>query len=48
MVDLDELAKTKTYFRKAEWFPTGKPNYQAVARAVKALDGELTIRWGEE
>ncbi|PSJ53652.1 hypothetical protein [Pseudaminobacter soli (ex Li et al. 2025)] len=48
MGDLDELAKTKGYFRKANWILRGKPNYRAIGRAVEALDGELTIRWREE
>lgn len=48
MGDLDELAKTKGYFRQAGWTVRGKPNYRAIGRVVEALDGELSICWREE
>lgn len=47
MVDLDEIAGTKTYFKRCRWNPCGL-NYRAIGRAVAALDGELTVRWREE
>lgn len=47
MVDLDEIAKTKTYFHKAGWHSQGV-NYEAIGRAVAALDGELCVRWRDE
>jgi len=44
MVDLDEIAGTKSYFRKGHWHKNGL-NYLAICRAVVALDGEITPRW---
>lgn len=46
MVDLDAMAKTKTYFQKANWL-NGNINYRAIGRAAKALDGLLAVRWQE-
>jgi hypothetical protein len=47
MVDLDEIAGTGNYFSKANWHTQGL-NAKAVYRAVKALDGELAVRWNDE
>ncbi len=47
MVDLDELAGTKLYFRKADWHKSGI-NYRAVCKAIVALDGEISVRWRDE
>jgi len=47
MGDLDKLAKTRGYFRRAGWRSAGM-NYRAIGRAVAALDGELTIHWRDE
>jgi hypothetical protein len=44
LADLDEEARTKLYFRKQTW-RRRKLNYKAIGLAVKALEGELTIRW---
>ncbi|PRD40426.1 hypothetical protein C5748_26995 [Phyllobacterium phragmitis] len=48
MRDLDELARTKRYFRQAGWLFKKRLNYQAIGRAVQALDGELTVRWRDQ
>jgi hypothetical protein len=47
MLDLDKLAKSKTYFRQADWRRSGL-NYRAIGRAVAALEGELTVHWRDE
>lgn len=47
MVDLDDIAGTGSYFSKANWHTQGL-NAKAVYRAVKVLDGELTVRWNDE
>ena len=47
MVDLDELAGTKCYFRKGDWHRSGI-NYLAVCKAIIALDGEISVRWRDE
>ncbi|YBV98580.1 hypothetical protein M1D80_14225 [Phyllobacteriaceae bacterium JZ32] len=47
MVDLDAIAKTKSYFQKANWHATGL-NYKAVCKAIDALDEELTVRWRDQ
>lgn len=44
MVDLDAMAKTKTYFQKAGWI-RGVVNYRAIGRAATALDGLVAVRW---
>ncbi|ODT80955.1 MAG: hypothetical protein ABS76_14300 [Pelagibacterium sp. SCN 64-44] len=46
MVDLDAMAGTRSYFAKAEWH-SGNVSPKAVARAIKALDGELSARWND-
>lgn len=46
MGDLDAMAGTGTYFAKAGWHGAGL-NPKAVARAIKALDGELSARWND-
>jgi len=45
MVDLDEAARTKTYFRKASWTGKKRVNYRALGRAIKALDGVVQAQW---
>lgn len=45
MVDLDALARTGSYFAKAQWVSSGVANDQKLARAAKALDGVMTIVW---
>lgn len=47
MVDLDAIAKTKSYFQKANWHANGL-NYNAVCKAIDALDGELAVRWRDQ
>ena len=46
MADLDEMAGTGTYFSKAGWH-NGTVNPKKVAKAVKALGGQLVVRWDE-
>ena len=46
MPDLDEIAGTKTYFQVAQW-NRGPVNQKAIARAVKALDGNLIAVWND-
>ena len=45
MVDLDAMARTKKYFQKAGW-ANGNLNRRALVRAVEALGGEVSVRWG--
>lgn len=47
MSDLDEMAKTGSYFAKAGWIG-GTVNAKAIAKAVAALDGKLVAVWNEE
>jgi hypothetical protein len=47
MSDLDQLAKSNSYFQRAGWL-RGNINYRAIGRAVAALDGDLTVRWRDE
>lgn len=42
--DLDLESRTKKYFRSHRWRHYGL-NFNAVARAIKALDGELKLGW---
>jgi hypothetical protein len=45
MVDLDAIAGTGKHFQKAYWHPS--PNYRAIAKAVIAMDGQLTAVWND-
>lgn len=45
MVDLDQAARTKTYFRKASWTGKKRLNYRALGRAIEALDGVVQAQW---
>ena len=47
MVELDAMAKTKTYFQRCGWIGRPKPNYRAIGRAAEALDGLVAVRWSE-
>lgn len=47
MADLDAMAGTGSYFTKAGWH-CGSINPKAVARAIKALDGEMSARWKDD
>lgn len=47
MRDLDEMAKTKSYFSQAKWTGRSKINSECVRRAVEALDGRLEAKWTE-
>lgn len=47
MADLDAMAGTGMYFSKAGWC-AGSLNPKAIARAVKALDGELSAAWRDD
>lgn len=47
MGDLDAMAGTGHYFLKAAWL-TGGVNGKAIAKAVQALDGELSVRWRDD
>lgn len=48
MVDLDDIAKTGSYFAKGGWHSSGLPAQAvAVAKAVAALDGRLTAVWND-
>lgn len=44
MVDLDALSHSKSYFAKGNWH-RGWVNQKAVAKAIKALDGEMKAGW---
>jgi hypothetical protein len=44
MRDADILASSKSYFYKARWHSKWI-NHKAIARAVKALDGQLVVEW---
>lgn len=46
MVDLDAMAGTGTYFASAGWHARHL-RMSAVAKAVKALGGELTVKWDD-
>lgn len=48
MVDVDELARTRTYFRKAGWCGHQKANVKHAGKAVAALGGQLSAQWLEE
>lgn len=45
LADLDREAKTKGYF--AYHSKTGRPNYKAIGRALKVLQGRILIEWEE-
>lgn len=45
MGDLDELARTKPYFRRSNWRKTKRPSSAAVSKAVAALGGTLMVEW---
>jgi hypothetical protein len=45
MRDLDELAHSGRYFYSAAWLNQERPNPRYVAKAIRALDGELTAFW---
>ena len=44
MKDIDALAMSKRYFYKAGWHSRWI-SHKAIARAVAALDGQLTVKW---
>ncbi len=44
MVDLDAMARTKTYFKKADWHRPGL-NGKCVMRAIEALGGRILVEW---
>lgn len=44
MVELDSIARSKTYFQKAGWRTSGV-NRKAILRAVEALGGEVSVQW---
>lgn len=44
MIDLDNAARTRKYFRKKKW-RFGWINYNILRRAVLALDGDLKVEW---
>lgn len=46
MVDLDEMAGTGTYFARAGWH-TGQIKMSALAKAVRALGGQLAVKWDD-
>lgn len=46
MIDLDNAAKTKRYFRRAGWIGK-KINHRALGRAIEALDGVVQAQWNE-
>lgn len=45
MVDLDDMAKTKRYFQKAQWISSGVVNRKMLLRAIEALNGNISIEW---
>lgn len=47
MVDLDAIAGTGNYFEKAKWNFSGKADLRCVAKAIAALDGQITVVWSE-
>lgn len=46
LVDLDAESKTGRYFRSGCWRGC-RPNFSKLAKAVRALDGELIVSWRE-
>lgn len=48
MGDVDELARTRTYFRKAGWCGHQKANAKHAGKAVAALGGRLSAQWQDE
>ncbi|WLD98292.1 hypothetical protein PX860_07305 [Agrobacterium leguminum] len=42
--ELDEEAGTGNYFQNSSW-RTSRLNFNAIAKAVRALDGNLEISW---
>jgi len=44
MPEIDNLAESRNYFRQAGW-AGGTVNHRILAKAVKALGGELVIVW---
>lgn len=44
MRDLDQAARTKTYFQRQGW-QGKKINHRALGRAIEALDGVVQARW---
>jgi hypothetical protein len=45
MSDVDAMSGTKRYFNAAGWLKKPRPNLNAVAKAILALDGEVTAIW---
>jgi hypothetical protein len=44
---LDEISCTKGYFTQQQWIAGKRVNYKAVAKAIKALDGEVSAEWND-
>lgn len=44
MRDLDQAARTKTYFQRCGWIGK-KINHRALGRAIEALDGVVQAKW---
>jgi hypothetical protein len=44
LVDLDEIAGTRQYFRREGW-RYNAPKKAALWKAIEALDGEVSITW---
>jgi hypothetical protein len=43
MVDLDAMAKTKSYFQRSGWHSAVVAKY--VLRAIAVLGGNLSVNW---
>jgi hypothetical protein len=47
MADLDDIAKTKRYFQDNHWRHMVSLNVGAIAKAIIALDGTISITWND-
>jgi hypothetical protein len=47
MSDLDALVGSRRYFASAAWVQKERPSPKWIPKAIKALDGELTVTWSE-
>lgn len=45
MRDIDELARSGSYFYSAAWRQNSRPNPKHIANAIAALDGHIEAVW---
>lgn len=48
MSDLDAMARTRTYFRQAQWAKGRGVNLERIAKAIQALGGTFTVAWDSD